>query len=68
MDASILKEIMRQKKISQNKLSQMAEIPTSNMSLLLNDKSPIYPGWRRRIARALDMTEEALFPEFEVKV
>ena len=67
MNATILKEIMRQKKISQNKLSQMAKIPSSNMSLLVNGKSPIYPGWRRRIAKALDMSEEALFPEFEAK-
>jgi len=67
MNTTILKEVMRQKKISQNKLSQMAAIPASNMSLFINGKSPIFPAWRKRIARALEVPEEVLFPEFEVK-
>jgi len=67
MDTTILKSVMHEKGISQNKLSQIAEIPASNMSLLVNGKSPIYPAWRRRIAKALGMSETVLFPEFEVK-
>ena len=67
MDTTILRSVMHEKGISQNKLSQIAAIPASNMSLLVNGKSPIYPAWRKRIAIALDMPEMVLFPEFEVK-
>lgn len=67
MNTTVLRSVMAEKGMSQNKLSQLASIPASNMSLLVNGKSPIYPAWRKRIAIALDMPETVLFPEFEVK-
>lgn len=62
----ILKEVVRQRRISQNRLSQLARIPASNLSLIINGKLTPCPAWRKRISDVLDVPESFLFPESEV--
>lgn len=59
-----LKELIKQKGLSQAKLSRIAEINQGDLCLVLNGKKPFYPGWRKRISEALGMSQEELFPEF----
>jgi len=59
---TILKAIMIEKGLSQNRLSQLTRIPASNISLIVNGKMPVYPAWRKRICEALGVPEKILFP------
>lgn len=61
-----LKQILNDKGISQNRLSQLARIPASNINLIVNGKQYPGPSWRQRISEVLDIPEDTLFPE-EVK-
>jgi len=60
---SKLAEIRKQKGVSQLKLAQLTGISPWNISRLENGWMKPYPGWRRRIARALRAPESELFPE-----
>ena len=60
----VLKKEMTQRKLSSNKLALTAMISPANFSQALNQKLPMFPAWRQRLAAALDMSEEALFPEY----
>lgn len=57
-----LKQIITQRGISQNVLSQEARVPASSLSLIVNGKLYACPAWRARIAKALRVSEEVLFP------
>jgi transcriptional regulator with XRE-family HTH domain len=47
---------------SLTKLCGKTGIATSDLSQLERGLRPAFPGWQRRIARALDMPVEKLFP------
>lgn len=66
MKLTVLRETLKAKNISQNKLSHMASISASNLSACINGKCEMCPGWKKRIAQALEMDEGVLFPEKEV--
>lgn len=59
-----LKEILRNRGLSQSKASRLAEIPQSNFNLICNGKGYAPPAWRKRIAIVLGMPEDEIFPEF----
>ena len=62
-----LKKILKQKDISQRKLSQMSNITNQDLNQALNGKKPFFPAWRKRISEALNIPESELFPEYEKK-
>lgn len=44
-------------------LSRRAKMAPSTLSLVERGLVPAYPGWRKRIAKALGVSEKELFPE-----
>ena len=58
-----LKEVRKTKGLSQLKLSLMTGIAPTEISRIENGWLVPYPGWRKRLARALGTDEDALFPE-----
>ena len=57
-----LKEARKEKGLSQLKLAFMTGIPPSEISRIENDWIKPYPGWRKRLSRALGKPELELFP------
>ena len=57
----MLKEIMIQRNISQSKMARMANINQTQFNRAYNGFQPFFPGWKTRISKALDITEEELF-------
>jgi len=49
--------------MSQLELSYKTKIAVTTISQLENGKIYPYPGWRKKLARALKTSEEELFPE-----
>ena len=60
-----LKEVREQKGLSQLKLTMMTGIAPGDISRIENGWLRPYPGWRRRLARALGVSEPELFPAGE---
>ena len=58
-----LKEIRLRKEISQLKLSQISGIAPCVISNIERGRQYVFPGWKRRIASALNVSESELFPE-----
>lgn len=56
-----LAEVRRSKGFSQFELARMTNISPSVISQLENGKLWPYPGWRARLASALDVQETELF-------
>jgi hypothetical protein len=59
-----LAKILYQKQISQAKLARMADMNLSDLNAMLHGRRPAFPGWRRRIAKAIGLPESVVFPEF----
>lgn len=49
--------------ISLTELSFKTKIGQTTISKIANNRICVYPAWKRKIAAALETTEEALFPE-----
>ena len=62
-----LKEFRTKKGISQFKLAVDTGISPSIISRIENGWLWPYPGWRQRIAQALNVSESELFPEEGIK-
>jgi transcriptional regulator with XRE-family HTH domain len=58
-----LQKVRKEKGLSQLKLALMTGIAPSEISRIENDWLKPYPGWRKRLARALGITEAKLFPD-----
>jgi predicted transcriptional regulator len=58
-----LKEIRKEKGVSQVKLSRLTLIAPSDISRIENGWLRPYPGWRKRLADALGESEEVVFPK-----
>jgi transcriptional regulator with XRE-family HTH domain len=63
-----LAEILYQRRISQAKLARMADMNLTDLNAMLHGRRPTFPGWRRRIAQALNMPESEVFPEISQEV
>ncbi|MBS4029938.1 MAG: helix-turn-helix transcriptional regulator [Clostridiales bacterium] len=61
-----LREVRKQQGLSQFGLAKMCGVEPSNLSKVENGILKPYPGWRQRIALALGVSEEEIFP-VEVK-
>lgn len=62
-----LREARKQKGISQFHLAVKANLYPSIISNIERGVWVAYPGWRQRIAAALEMPESEIFPEGGVK-
>jgi len=60
---NILRKVRVSKGLSQFALSKLSDITQADISKLENGRVSSYPGWRKRLARALKITEAELFPE-----
>ncbi|MFC1933650.1 helix-turn-helix transcriptional regulator [Chloroflexota bacterium] len=58
-----LKEFRNKKGLSQLRLALLTGISPWDISRIENDWIRPYPGWRKRLAKALGVTEKELFPE-----
>lgn len=54
---------MQRKKITGYKLAQLTNISKPDIYSALKGKKPFYPAWRRRIAAALNVPENKIFPD-----
>ena len=61
-DMNNLKKIRTDKGFSQLALAKLTNIAPTDISRIENDWLRPYPGWRKRLAKALDTTESELFP------
>ncbi len=58
-----LKEVRTSKGFSQLTLAKLTNIAPGDISRIENDWLRPYPGWRKRLAKALGVSERELFPE-----
>ncbi len=58
-----LKSVMKEKHITGYKLSQLTGIAISDVYCALRGDKKMYNGWKQRIADALEMSVDELFPE-----
>ena len=63
----MLKEVMKERGISQSKMARLADINNSQFNRAYNGHIPYFKGWKERIAKALELSEEELFPKEEEK-
>lgn len=63
----MLKEIMKERRISQAKLSRIANINSSQFNRAYNGHQPFFKGWKLRISEVLNIPESELFPIHENK-
>lgn len=62
---NLLREVRKTRGISQLKLALMTGIAPTEISRIENNLLVPYPGWRKRLARALGESEDKLFPTDE---
>ena len=60
-----LKEIRKAKGLSQLRLAFITDIAPWDISRIENDWMKPYPGWRKRLSKALGTPEAELFPADE---
>lgn len=60
---NLLKEIRNKRGLSQLSLAKLTNIAPGDISRIENGWIRPYAGWRKRLARALGVTEEELFPK-----
>ncbi len=60
-----LRQVMKEKGVSGFELFRRTGIAPSTISGIVNSRIIPFPGWRKRIAEALGVTEKDLFPATE---
>jgi len=60
---NLLKKVRAEKGLSQLDLAGKTGIAPGEISRIENDWIRPYPGWRKRLAKALGVSEKDLFPE-----
>ncbi|KKS11419.1 MAG: hypothetical protein UU63_C0006G0009 [Candidatus Uhrbacteria bacterium GW2011_GWF2_41_430] len=58
-----LREIMKEKEVSQLELYRRTGISPGAISNIVNGRQVPYPGWKKKIASALSISEDEIFPE-----
>ena len=57
--------LLEERGITKYRLAKMSNIRPQDIYTALNGHKPLYPGWKKRIAMALDIPEELLFLDKE---
>lgn len=60
----IIKEACKAKKLTLSRMLATANIQTGDYYQAINGKKSFFPSWRKRIAVALEMPEDEIFPEY----
>lgn len=60
-----LNKVLQERNISRRRLAIMACITPQSLYAAMAGNIPLYAGWRKRIADALEMSEQELFPDDE---
>jgi transcriptional regulator with XRE-family HTH domain len=60
-----LRDALSQRGISQSELLRRTGISASVISMIVNEKIVAFPGWKKRISRALNCRVEEIFPREE---
>jgi len=58
-----LKQVRQEKGFTQFQLAKMADVHPIDISRIERGVIRPYPNWRKRIAKALGVSEDVLFPE-----
>lgn len=58
-----LEKILKEKGISKNQIAMKARINPADLYQAINGKRPFFPAWKKRLADALDVSQNELFPE-----
>jgi len=62
-----LKKVRKERGLSQLRLAMVTGIAPTEISRIENGWIRPWPGWRKRLARALGVTESELFPDEKVR-
>jgi transcriptional regulator with XRE-family HTH domain len=62
---NFVRDVREKRGLSQLKLSRIAEIAPGTISNIENGKVFVYEGWKKRLAEALEVPQNELFPEDE---
>ncbi|MDX9917062.1 MAG: helix-turn-helix transcriptional regulator [Gudongella sp.] len=60
-----LKAVRLSKGMSQFELAKLSNVGPGEISRLENGKIFPYPGWRQKLAEALQVSEETIFPDVQ---
>jgi len=60
-----LRSLRKEKGLSQLELSYETRISPPDISKMERDKVFPYPKWRKKLAKALEVKEEEIFPELD---
>jgi len=60
-----LREIRKARGLTQFALAKISNVSPADISKIENNLVKPYPAWRQRIAAALGMPEDKIFPGFE---
>ena len=63
MEYTTLRDVIKQRDLTVRKLAILSQITPQDLYQAINGHRPFYPGWRKKVAEALQMSEEELFPE-----
>ena len=58
-------KLLEERGLTKYRLAKMSNISPQDLYTALNGYKPMYPGWRKRIAEALEIPENVLFLERE---
>jgi DNA-binding Xre family transcriptional regulator len=58
----LLHNIMAEKKVSQAELSRRTGISPSVINMIFHERLKPFPGWKKRIAKALQCKVDEIFP------
>lgn len=58
-----VRKAIEDKGISIRQIALKSEIASQDLYQALNGKKPFYPGWRKRVAAALEMSVDDLFSD-----
>ena len=63
MEYTTLRDVIKQKNLTVRKLAILSRITPQDLYQAINGHRPFYPGWRKKVAEAFQMSEKELFPE-----
>lgn len=63
----MLKDVMKERGISQAAMARMANINQSQFNRAYNGNQPFFKGWKKRISEVLNIPESELFPQDDLE-
>jgi transcriptional regulator with XRE-family HTH domain len=60
-----VKKYREEKNLTQLKLAVLADMSPSDLNQIENERKYPFPGWRKKISKALGRTEKEVFPNID---